>query len=126
MVLFIALMVGAVPRVQAAPNEEEPCQRLVLTLLNPVIQAEVNKYYSNLLTYLPTVAPFLPSNELTYTYHQSRIDVTVTVHLYVGPHLSAGKDRIRLTVSNTSQVDVVSYEHLADYELPPNWANIRK
>ncbi|SEO56277.1 DUF3888 domain-containing protein [Paenibacillus sp. OV219] len=123
--LLVVLLNGFVPRAQAGP-EEEHCQRLVLTLLNPVIQAEVYKYYSQLLTDPPMVVPFLRDTELAYTYDSSHIDVTITVQPYVGPHLSVGKDRIVLTIDNLSHVKVVSYEHLADYELPWNWEHIRR
>lgn len=109
--------------VYAKPHEE-PLERLVLTLLVPDIQEQINRYYEDKLTVSPTFSPFLGGTELNVEYHPSYIDVTVTVIPYVGPHLDIGMDSIKFRVDNTGDVLVLEYKHIMDYDLLPNWQHI--
>ncbi|OAB42510.1 DUF3888 domain-containing protein [Paenibacillus glacialis] len=77
-----------------ASSTDDSCQRLVLTVLTPNIEAQIKDYYRNKLSYPPTFAPFLGGTTLEFKYSESHIDVVVTVIPYVGPHLDVGKDRI--------------------------------
>jgi hypothetical protein len=96
-------------------------QRLVLTLLAPNVQAQIDDYYKYKLTDSPLFAPFLGGNSLDFKYLNSGIDVVVTVIPYVGPHLSVGKDRMKFKIDNSGKLVVVSYEHLEDYKLPQTY-----
>lgn len=107
-----------------AKPDEEPLERLVLTLLAPNIQEQINRYYEDKLTVSPTFSPFLGGTELNVEYHPSHIDVTVTVIPYVGPHLDIGMDSIKFRVDNTGDVLVLEYKHIRDYELLSNWQHI--
>lgn len=109
--------------VYAKPNEE-PLERLVLTLLSPGIQEQINQYYEDKLTVSPTFSPFLGGTELNVEYYPSHIDVNVTVIPYVGPHLDIGMDSIKFRVDNTGDVLVLEYKHIMDYDLLPNWQHI--
>lgn len=106
-----------------AKPDEEPLERLVLTLLAPNIQEQINRYYEDKLTVSPTFSPFL-GNELDVEYHSSHIDVNVTVIPYVGPHLDIGMDSMKFCINNTGAVKVLVYKHIRDYELLPNWQYI--
>jgi len=97
--------------------------RLVLTLLAPKIQEQVNKYYKEKLTVSPTYAPFLDPVNMLVGYFDSHIDLIVTITPYVGPHLSVGMDTT-LKIDNRGTVEVLEYEHIKDYALPPNWKYI--
>jgi len=69
------------PPVYAKPHEKS-CERLVLTLLAPNIQEQINRYYEDKLTVSPTFSPFLEGTEINVEYHPSHIDVNVTVIPY--------------------------------------------
>jgi hypothetical protein len=107
-----------------ANQEEGPYQRIVLTLLFPNIQAQIGKYYENKLTESPTFPPFLGGNSLEVKYFTSHIDVNVTVIPYVGPHIDVGRDTMRFRIDNLGRVEIVNYNHIEDYKLPPNWQHI--
>lgn len=100
--------------------------RLVLTLLAPKIQEQINQYYRERLTVPPTFAPFLDPVNMIVGYFDSHINVTVTVTPYVGPHLDVGIDLITFKIDNRGTVEVLEYEHIKDFELPPNWKHIIK
>jgi len=123
--LLLAVIISFVliQPVYAKPHEE-PLERLVLTLLAPNIQEQINRYYENKLTVSPTFSPFLGGTELAVEYHSSHIDVNVTVIPYVGPHLDVGMDSMKFRVDNTGSVMVLEYKHIRDYELLPNWQHI--
>jgi hypothetical protein len=107
-----------------ANKTEDPYQRIVLTLLAPNIDAQIDKYYENKLTESPTFAPFLGGNTLDVKYFESHIDVNVTIIPYVGPHLSVGKDMMKFRIDNNGMIKVENYDHIEDYKLPPNWQHI--
>lgn len=123
--LLLAVIIFSVliQPVYAKPHEE-PLERLVLTLLAPNIQEQINRYYNDKLTVSPTFSPFLGGTELNVEYHPSHIDVKVTVFPYVGPHLDVGMDSMKFRVDNMGAVIVLEYKHIRDYELLPNWQHI--
>lgn len=100
--------------------------RLVLTLLTPKIQEQINQYYKEKLTESPTYAPFLDPVNMLVGYFDSHIDVIVIITPYVGPHINVGMDKISFKIDNRGTVEVLDYEHIKDYELPPNWKHIIK
>jgi len=108
----------------SAKSHEEPMERLVLTLLAPKIQEQINLYYQDKLTASPTFSPFLGGTELTVNYQPSDIDVKVTVIPYVGSHLDVGVDSMKFRIDNTGTITVLEYKHVRDYELLPNWQHI--
>lgn len=95
-------------------------------MLAPKIQEQINKYYKEKLTVLPTFAPFLGPVNILVGYFDSHINVNVTITPYVGPHLDVGMDLISFKIDNRGTVEVLEYEHIQDYELPPNWKHIIK
>lgn len=110
----------------AVESEMDHCQRVVLTLLAPDIQEQIETYYQSELTVSPTFAPFLESSELVYKYYSSHMEVQVTVIPYVGPHLAVGKDIITFHINNDGNTSVIKYKHVEDFELPPNYSDIVK
>lgn len=109
-----------------AREHEDPYQRLVLTLLTPYIQGQLNEFYKNKLSLTPQFAPFLRGTDLFVDYHSSYIDVHVTCSPYVGPHLDVGVDLIKIRIDNTGEVTVSEYKHLKDIDLPPHYKQYDK
>nr|WP_244660905.1 DUF3888 domain-containing protein [Paenibacillus sp. CFBP 13594] len=109
----------------AKPNDE-PLKRLVLTLLAPKIQEQINHYYKNKSTVTPTFTPFLDGTDVDVKYHSSHIVVQVKTIPYVGPHLDVGLDSMRFSIDNSGSVVVLEYKHIRNYDLPPNWQKIIK
>ncbi|NOU97861.1 DUF3888 domain-containing protein [Paenibacillus sp. LMG 31456] len=125
LLLTVIIFLVSIQPVYAKPHEE-PLQRIVLTLLAPKIQEQINRYYKDKLTVSPTFSPFLGGTNLDVEYHPSHIDVHVKTIPYVGPHLDVGMDSMRFRIDNTGTVMVLEYKHIRDYELPPNWQHIIK
>ncbi|MDQ0720133.1 hypothetical protein QF049_001394 [Paenibacillus sp. W4I10] len=123
--LTVIIFFVTIQPVCAKPNDE-PLKRLVLTLLAPNIQEQINQYYKNKLTVSPTFSPFLDGTDLDVKYHSSYIDVQVKTIPYVGPHLDVGIDSMRFSIDNSGSVVVLEYKHIRDYDLPPNWQEIIK
>ena len=109
-----------------AQSNEDPLDRLVLTLLAPHIQEQINRYYENKLIVSPTFSPFLGGTDLKVKYYPSHIDVNVTVLPYIGPHLDVGMDSMNFRVDNTGAVKVLEYKHIREYVLLPNWQYIHR
>ncbi|WP_145326421.1 DUF3888 domain-containing protein [Paenibacillus xylanexedens] len=107
-----------------AKQNDEPLKRLVLTLLAPKIQEQINQYYKNKLTVSPTFTPFFNGTDIDVKYYSSHIDVQVNTIPYVGPHLDVGIDSMRFSIDNSGSIMVQEYKHIKDYDLPPNWQEI--
>lgn len=110
----------------AVESEMDHCQRVVLTLLAPDIQEQIETYYEDKLTVSPIFAPFLESSELVYKYYSSHMEVQVTVTPYVGPHLDVGKDIITFQLNNDGSRSIIKYKHVEDFKLPPHYSDIVK
>jgi hypothetical protein len=123
-ILFLCTILFSSQTNATAINDS--CQRIVLTMLTPNIQAQIKDYYSDILTVSPTFAPFLGPNSLEFKYFESHIDAAVTVIPYVGPHIDVGKDKMKFQIDNTGKIVTVNYEHIRDYKLPPNWSYIKR
>ncbi|MEO2203083.1 DUF3888 domain-containing protein [Paenibacillus pabuli] len=123
--LAVSIFLMTIQPVFAKPNDE-PLKRLVLTLLAPKIQEQINYYYKNKLTVSPTFTPFLDGTDVDVKYHSSHIDVQVKTIPYVGPHLDVGLDSMRFTIDNSGSIVVLEYKHIRDYDLPFNWQEIIK
>lgn len=107
-------------------DNDEPLKRLVLTLLTPKIQEQINRYYKNKLTVSPMFTPFLDGTDIDVKYYSSHIDIRVKTIPYVGPHLDVGIDSMRFSIDNSGSIVVQEYKHIKDYDLPPNWQEIIK
>ncbi|MGF7036658.1 hypothetical protein J2T17_007732 [Paenibacillus mucilaginosus] len=118
------LYASLVAPVTRSHEYEEHHKRLVLTLLAPNIQNQINQFYKDRLTTSPQFAPFLGGTELNVLYYSSHMEVNVTLTPYVGPHLDVGMDSIKFHVDNAGKVTVAEYKHVKNYELPPNYKSL--
>jgi len=123
--LTVIIFLMTIQPVCAKPNDK-PSKRLVLTLVAPQIQEQINQYYKNKLTVSPTFTPFLDGTDVDVKYYSSHIDVQVETLPYVGPHLDVGIDSMRFSIDNSGSIVVLEYKHIRDYVLPPNWQKIIK
>ncbi len=104
---------------------ETQFRNMVVTLIYPHVQKAIGDYYDEYMSYLPGEDPFSYQfisieKVQNYTYI-----VIVEVHPYVGPHISAGKDRITLKI-DLNGVKIEKFEHLESYKLPSHYGDIFK
>ncbi|GAA0133270.1 hypothetical protein YSY43_01100 [Paenibacillus sp. YSY-4.3] len=125
--VYVLIIIWLLASIQTtyAKTKADP-NRVILTLLTPKIQEQLDLYYKDKLNEMPLFAPFLDPLNVLIEYHDSHIVVNVTVTPYIGPHLDVGSDFISFKIDNMGGVEVIGFEHLKDFELPPNWKHIIK
>ncbi|WP_307448858.1 DUF3888 domain-containing protein [Paenibacillus sp. V4I3] len=123
-ILILGLLVWIQPTYARSNSNQN--ERLILTLLAPKIQEQINEFYKERLTVSPTFSPLLGPVDLVVEYFNSHIIVNLTMTPYVGPHLDVGIDAIKFRIDNSGTVEVLEYKHIKDYELLPNWKHIIK
>lgn len=104
-------------------------QDIFSSLLMPYIQKSVEHYYTKFLNDIPKVDPWaidILSIDRPNGYRTFLFVLKIQVKPYVGPHLSVGVDRLKITVHGAGNVEVNSFEHIRDYDLPPHYQNIIK
>lgn len=99
---------------------------VVLSLLIPYIQKEINNYYKEYLTESPTVAPYSVDIVNVKRVSGYRIQFEVIAYPYVGPHITVGDDRMIIETAADGSVEIKSFEQIKSYELPWNWKHIIK
>jgi hypothetical protein len=105
---------------------------ILMLLLGPEIDKAVRKYYSEYLTYSPTVYPYqvdIKNVERIGGFRTFQFLITLEITPVVGPHISVGKDRLTFEIAPTlipSQIKLKKFEHLETHELPPHWQFILK
>lgn len=109
-------------------SKEKIYQDLIICLFVPYIQKEVNNYYQEYLTEMPTVFP--DSVDIVNIKRESEggylIQSELIVHPFVGPYNTVGDDRIIVETGAYGSVKVLKFEHLKSYQLPWNWQHIIK
>ncbi|BCG60004.1 DUF3888 domain-containing protein [Paenibacillus sp. URB8-2] len=108
-------------------STELQLQDMLMLLLSPAIQDAVNKYYLKYLKEPPLVYPYqidVIQIERKNGFRGFSFLLTVEVMPVVGPHISVGMDRITFEISAGPTVKLIKYNHIKDFELPPNWKNI--
>ncbi|OSA86490.1 UNVERIFIED_ORG: hypothetical protein B2H98_18300 [Clostridium botulinum] len=107
-------------------SKEKIYQDLIICLFVPYIQKEVNNYYQEYLTEMPTVFP--DSVDIVNIKRESgyRIQSELIVHPFVGPYNYVGDDRIIIETGVGGYVKIIKFEHLKSYQLPWNWKHIIK
>jgi hypothetical protein len=108
-------------------SREELYQKIILSLLLPYIQKEIDNYYLKYLAYPPEVAAYtvhVLSAETIDNYYIFKLKLQV--YSYTGPHIGVGLDNITVTVDGTGAVKIENFEHIKSYKLPPNYENMIK
>lgn len=110
-------------------SREELYQDILISLLLPHIQKEVDKYYSKYLTQTPHVAPYsvyILSADRPNGYRTFIFNLKLRVDSYIGPHNSVGLDYLTVTVGGSGDVKIEKFEHIKSYKLPLNYEDIIK
>ncbi|NGM81566.1 DUF3888 domain-containing protein [Paenibacillus sp. 7124] len=108
-------------------STELQIQDMLMLLLTPAIQDAVNNYYLKYLKEPPLVYPYqidVVQIERKNGFRSFMLLLTVEVMPVVGPHITVGMDRITFEISAGPTVKLKKYNHIKDFELPPNWKNI--
>ena len=109
-------------------SKEKIYQDLIICLFVPYIQKEVNSYYQEYLTEMPTVFP--DSVDIVNIKRESEggylIQSELIAHPFIGPYNYVGDDRIMIETGVDGYFKVIKFEHLQSYQLPWNWQHIVK
>ena len=114
---------------QLAENSNEIIYRdMVISLLIPYMQNEINNYYKEYLTELPIIFPY--SVDVVSVEREGGsgylIRLEVIAHPFVGPINTVGDDRIIIETGAFGSVKIIEFEHIKSYQLPWNWEHIIK
>ncbi|MWV44473.1 DUF3888 domain-containing protein [Paenibacillus sp. HJL G12] len=132
--LFLLLSCGSASFAEGKydPDSKElQLQDMLLLVLLPYMESQLEKTYASLLTVPPMLYPYLIevkdidriSGFRTFSFFMT-LEATPTV----GPHITAGKDRFIFKIS-PGGVKLVHYKHLKDpvlSDFPPNYADMVK
>jgi hypothetical protein len=99
---------------------------MVISLLVPYIQKEINNYYNKYLTKLPIIFPYSLDIINTKRVGGYRIQLEVIAHPFVGPMNTVGDDKMIIETGAFGSVEIKKFEHLKSYPLPWNWQHIMK
>lgn len=105
---------------------------ILMLFLGPEIDKAVSKYYSEYLTYSPSVYPYqveIVNIERIGGFRTFHFSITLEITPVVGPHISVGKDRLTFEIAPTiipSQIKLKKFEHFETHELSPHWQHIIK
>jgi hypothetical protein len=101
---------------------------MVISLLVPYMQKEINNYYKEYLTELPTIFPY--SVDVVNVEREGGngflIKLEVIAHPFVEPINTVGDDRMIIETGAFGSVEIKKYEHIKSYPLPWNWKHIIK
>ena len=102
-------------------------QDVIITALATTINAAIDDYYKNVLSYLPTYdGPFIKilNIERQNGNSTSHFIINIEVKPYIGPHISVGKDRISIDLSGPGLPVILKFEHVEDYPLPERYKDL--
>lgn len=110
-------------------NSKEIIYRdMLISLLVPYMQKEINNYYKEYLTELPIIFPY--SVDIVNVEREGGsgflIKLEVIAHPFVGPINTVGDDRMIIETGAFGSVSIKKFEHVKSYALPWNWQHIIK
>ena len=101
---------------------------MVISLLVPYMQKEINNYYKEYLFELPIIFPY--SVDIVNVEREGGsgylIKLEVIAHPFVGPINTVGDDRIIIETGAFGSVEIKEFEHIKSYPLPWNYQHIIK
>lgn len=102
-------------------------QDVIITVLAPTINAAIDDYYKNVLSYLPTYDSLfikILNIERPNGNRTSHFIINIEVKTYIGPHITVGKDRISIDLSCSRLPVILKFEHVEDYPLPERYKDL--
>jgi len=101
---------------------------IIISLLLPYMQKEINNYYKEYLTELPIIFPY--SVDIVNVEREGGsgflIKLEVIAHPFVGPINTVGDDRMIIETGGDGSVKIKKFQHIKSYQLPSNWQYIIK
>lgn len=135
----LVLLAGPVGGIaEAAPNlpdrdsKELRLQDMLMTLLQPKMEAKLRETYAKWLKGGPELYPYFVNVIKTERVNGFRgFDMRITIDAYptVGPHIPVGEDRFTFAIAPGAGAKIVGYEHLKDpnpKDFPPNYKDLLK
>lgn len=111
----------------SAENSKEIIYRdVVLSLLVPYMQKEIDNYYKEYLTEPPIIFPYSVDIVNVKRVIGYRIELEVIAHPFVGPINTVGDDRMIIQTGAFGSVKIKKFDHIKSYTLPWNWQHIIK
>nr|WP_242952612.1 DUF3888 domain-containing protein [Clostridium beijerinckii] len=107
-------------------SKEKIYEDVIICLFNSDIQKEVNNYYKEYLTEMPTVFPDSVDIVNIKRISGYKIQSELIIHPFVGPYNYVGDDRIIIETGVDGYLKVIKFEHPKSYKLPWNWQHIVK
>lgn len=109
-------------------SKEIICRDVIISLLVPYMQKEINNYYKEYLTELPIIFPY--SVDIVNIEREGGsgflIKLEVIAHPFVGSMNTIGDDRMIIETGAFGSVEIKKFEHIKSYPLPWNWQHIIK
>lgn len=97
-------------------SQDDVCESLLISLLTPTVQQQIDDYYKKYLTEPPGAgSASIEIEKITHSIFDG-YDVELTVLPYYGPHNSVGKDWLLLHIEDNT-VQVKEFRHLESYEI---------
>ncbi|MFB5192577.1 DUF3888 domain-containing protein [Alicyclobacillus fastidiosus] len=104
-------------------------QDIIVSLLMPQIDKQIDSYYTKEYKYSPTVYPyqvtFLDVKRLQ-GYRSFIFSLSIRTQAVVGPHIDVGLDHMTFEIHGGGHVQLKKFEHIRSYELPPHWQHYKK
>lgn len=110
-------------------DNPERLNKIIITLLMPEVEKDVNNFYKSYLSIEPTVVAYFGDSNITHIVgdiESSMYTVTIEIEPYIGPHISVGRDRMTFDVSADGTVKMKSHDHLESYQLPQHLQSLIK
>lgn len=99
-------------------TEELRLQDMLMILLTPTINKELEKYYG---PQTPGVTPWkidIIETKRVQHFRGFILDITLEIEPTTGHHVSVGRDKMTFRISYGPSVELKNYTHLASYDLP--------
>lgn len=124
MFCFFCYQKGKVRQTTSEPaaGQEAMCESLLISILTPTVQQEVDRFYGRYLTEPPTVGSAFIEIAAITPHIPDGCDVELIVLPYCGPHNSVGKDKLILHIES-NRIDRTEFQHLESYEIFGNDRN---
>lgn len=104
-------------------------QDIIVSLLMPQIDKQIESYYTKEYRYAPIVYPyqvtFLEVNRLK-GYRSFIFLLSIRTRAVVGPHIDVGLDHMTFEIDGVGHVQLKNFEHIRSYELPPHYQGYKK
>ena len=101
---------------EPAAGRDAMYESLLISILTPAVQQEVDRFYGRYLTEPPAVS----SDSIKITAITPHVldgcDVELIVLPYCSPHNSVGKDKLTLHIES-NRIDKTEFQHLESYEI---------